>query len=93
MDRVHYGSFQLDVQTAVGLNGAGQDSDPQVMLEVSNDGGNTWGRPVWRSAGKIGEYTKRLIWNRMGASRDRVFRIKMTDPVKWVILGAYVDIK
>ena len=93
MDDVYYSRFQLDIQVGVGLNGTGQDSNPQVMLDYSNDGGRTWLNEQWRAAGKIGEYTQRLIWNRMGSSRDRVFRIRMTDPVKWVILGAYVDLK
>ena len=93
MGRVFYGSFQLDIEVGVGRTGDGQDSNPQVMLQVSNDGGKTWGNEKWKSAGKIGEYKKRLIWNRMGTSRDRVFRIRMTDSVKWVILGAYVDLK
>ena len=93
MDRAFYGSFQLDIEVGVGLTGDGQDSNPQIMLQISDDGGKTWGNEIWRAAGKIGEYRKRLIWNRLGSSRDRVFRIKMTDPVKWVILGAYVDLK
>ena len=47
MDRVFYGSFQLDIQVAVGLNGDGQGSNPHVMLDVSNDGGNTFGSEHW----------------------------------------------
>ena len=93
MDRAFYGSFQLDIEVGVGLTGEGQDSNPMVMLDTSDDGGKTFGNERWMPAGKIGEYTKRLIWNRMGSSRDRIFRIKMTDPVKWVVLGAYVDLK
>ena len=72
---------------------SGQGDDPQVMLQMSNDGGHSYGSENWRGAGKLGEYKKRLIWNRLGASRDRVFRIKVTDPVKWVILGAFVEVE
>jgi hypothetical protein len=90
MDRTFYGSFQLDVEAGVGLV-SGQGEDPQVMLQISNDGGHTWGSEQWRGAGRLGEYTKRAIWNRLGSSRDRVFKIKCTDPVKWVILGAYIE--
>lgn len=93
LDRVFYKSFQLDIQVAVGRNGDGQDSNPQVSLEVSNDGGNTWGNEDWKPAGKLGEYLTRLKWNRMGSSRNRVYRIKMTDPVVWVVLGAYTEIE
>lgn len=90
MDRSFYGAFQLDLEAGVGLV-SGQGEDPQIMLQISDDGGHTWGSERWRGAGKLGEYSKRVIWRRLGASRDRIFKIKCTDPVKWVILGAYIE--
>lgn len=90
LDRIFYGSFQLDVEAGVGLV-SGQGEDPQIMLQVSNDGGHTFGSEQWRGAGRLGEYTKRVKWSRMGSARDRVWKIKCTDPVKWVILGAYIE--
>lgn len=93
LDRAFYGSFQLDVESGVGLNGDGQGSNPQIMMDISDDGGHTYGNEYWESAGKLGEYKARVKWDRLGASRDRVFRVKMTDPVKWVILGAYVEVE
>ena len=65
--------------------------DPQVMLRISNDGGKTWGPELWRSAGKMGEYTKRVSWNRMGSARRRVFEVTMTDPIPWKITGCYLE--
>lgn len=93
LERSFYTSFQLDVETGVGLV-SGQGENPQIMLQISDDGGHTY-KPneLWRSAGKLGEYKKRVKWDRLGSSRDRVFKIKVTDPVKWVILGAYVEIE
>lgn len=64
---------------------------PKVMLQWSDDGGHTWSNEYWKSAGRIGDYLARVIFNRLGMSRDRVFRITMTDPVKWVITGARMD--
>ncbi|NIP55847.1 MAG: hypothetical protein GWN61_09595 [candidate division Zixibacteria bacterium] len=84
--------FELEVEAGVGL-ATGQGDDPQVMLSWSDDGGHTWSSEHWRSAGKIGEYKQRLVWNRLGRSRDRRFKIAMTDPVKWVVLAAYADIE
>lgn len=66
---------------------SGQGSDPQAMLQWSDDGGHTWGNEHWASIGKVGEYGKRAIWRRMGASRDRVFRLTITDPVPCTITG------
>lgn len=84
--------FEIELEAGVGL-ASGQGSDPQVMLSWSDDGGHSWSNEHWKSAGAIGEYTTRVVWNRLGKSRDRRFKISMTDPVKWVILAAYADIE
>lgn len=88
---VGIGRIILDIEPGVGLI-QGQGFDPQIMLEVSKDGGHTWGQQLWRSFGKIGEYTHRAIWNRIGVSRDYVYRFTVTDPVKVVIIGAWLDV-
>lgn len=97
LDRVFCPKFQLDMQTGVGLDGSGQGSDPQAMLDWSDDGGHTWSSEVWSSLGKtiggIGEFTKRVIWRRLGSFRDRIFRVKITDPVKVNIISADIDVE
>jgi hypothetical protein len=82
-------SFQLDMDTGVGIT-TGQGSDPQVMLRWSKNGGNTWSSELWRTAGKIGEYSRRCIWRRVGGGRRVVFEVKITDPVKRQITGAFI---
>jgi hypothetical protein len=91
--RLFYHKFQLDLEMGVGLDGAGQGTDPQVMLRYSDDGGHSWSNEKWASIGKIGERTKRAIWRRLGQSRDRVFEITITDPVKVVMIGADLDVE
>lgn len=92
---IFYKRFNLDMETGVGLDGSGVGSDPQVMLRFSNDGGHTWSSEAWASAGVkiggIGNYKQRVFWNRLGRSRDRVFEIKITDPVPVTILGVDLD--
>lgn len=90
LERTYYGSFQIDLEAGVGLV-SGQGEDPQIMLQISKDGGHTYGSEQWRSAGKLGEYTRRAKWNRLGSDRDRIWKIKCTDPVKWVVLAAYIE--
>lgn len=83
--------LQLDCETGVGLDGSIQGTDPQVMLRWSDDGGHTWSSEHWRSMGKIGETSRRVIWRRLGMTmklRDRVYEISGTDPVKVSIMGA-----
>jgi PKD repeat protein len=65
-------------------------ADPQVMLRLSNDGGKTWITEQWRSAGRVGEYLRRVRWNRLGCARRRVFEVSVTDPAPWKVTGAYL---
>lgn len=74
----------LDLEVGVGLT-SGQGSDPQVMLSISEDGGRTFGPEIWRSAGQIGDYLNRVIWNRLASSRLWTFKIRITDQVKVAI--------
>jgi len=90
MNRIFYHKFQLDMEIGVGL-AVGLGSDPQVALSWSDDGGHTWSAERWRSGGLIGDYKRRVIWNQLGSARDRVFKIRITDPVKVVILGADLE--
>lgn len=71
----------------------GGTQDPQAMLQWSDDDGHTWSNEHWRSIGPIGDYDRRAIWRRLGRSRNRTFKLSMTDPVKPIILGAYADIE
>ena len=87
LNNVVYDSLQVDLETGVGL---GDGSDPQAMLRWSDDGGFSWSNEVWTSVGKIGARNTRAIWRRLGVSRDRVFEVTITDPVKVAIIGATV---
>jgi hypothetical protein len=75
-----------------GSDGAVNGVDPQVMLRMSNDGGKTWGTEMMRSTGKIGEYGKRVRWDRLGRARRRVFEISTSDPVPYRITGATIQL-
>ena len=90
--RVFLDRFQLHCDVGVGLL-SGQGDDPQVMLQLSRDGGITWGSERWRSAGKMGEYLHRALWWRLGSGRNLLPSVTMTDPVPWRILDAYINIK
>lgn len=94
LKNVFYHLFQLDMEVGVGLDGATttQGHDPQVMLQWSDDGGHSWKAERWKSIGKIGKRKQRLIWRRLGYSRDRVFRIAISDPVKIIIIGAQIEV-
>ncbi len=96
LKRLFCNSFQLDMEVGIGLDGGVQGSSPTVMFDFSDDGGHTWSSESWaladNAAGSIGEYKTRVRWTRLGSFRDRIFRVKMTDPVKTVWIDAQLDV-
>jgi hypothetical protein len=82
-DRVFYRDFVLDCSTGL----AGQGVTATVNLSCSDNGGFTYGNPISRSAGLTGEYLSRVKWERLGAARDRVWRIDFTDNVPFSIIA------
>lgn len=83
-------SLVIDLQVGKGT-ATGQGADPTIMLQISRDGGQTWGDEIWRSTGAQGKYLTRVKFNRLGIARDWVFRFVVTDPIAWQIAGAYFE--
>lgn len=88
MIKFRFESFQVDMETGTGLDGNVQGVNPQVMLQTSDDYGYTWSQERWVSAGAMGQYHTRAIWTQLGVARDKVFRIRITDPVRCNLVGA-----
>lgn len=81
---------ELVFETGVGLN-LGQGSAPQVILQWSNDGGRTFPNERVGNLGAIGEFKVRVVFTRLGRSRDRVYRYIVSDPVKLWFLYATLN--
>ena len=82
--------LELLMETGVGL-AVGQGSDPKLMLRISGDGGRTWSNELDASIGKIGEYRRRVYWNRLGICPDLVVEVSMSDPVPARVLDAWLN--
>lgn len=87
---VFHNRFELILETGVGLS-TGQGSNPEVMLECSDDGGKTWFSAPNRTIGAIGQYAWRVEWFSLGASRDRVYRVSISDPVRFNVHDTVLD--
>lgn len=88
---INYPRLQIDMQTGIGLQ-TGQGDDPQVMVQMSRDWGQTWDSARWVSAGRIGVYGARAIINRWGQARNAVLRVRVSDPVyPWAFLQCVAD--
>lgn len=87
-ERLFFFELQVDMETGVGLPTGVPDT---LMMRYSNDGGHTWSNIKETSVGLAGQYNARAKFRRLGQGRNRVWEISMTDPVKFVVLGAIVD--
>lgn len=90
LNDVFISKLQIDMETGVGLV-SGQGINPQIMLQVSKDNGHTFGSERWQSIGAIGAYLTKVIWRQLGTAHDFVFKVRITDPIKVVITGVYIE--
>jgi hypothetical protein len=83
--------FELDLQTGLSLpTTPNQGSFPLAILQFSDDGGYTWSNEIVTQLGQIGQTAYRALWRRLGSSRDRVFRVTISDPIPVAIVNAYM---
>ncbi len=85
--RIFHASMQIEYSPGVGLQ-TGQGSNPQAMLRWSDDGGATFGTEHWTGIGRAGRTKNRAMWRRLGQARDRVYEVRLSDPVSRDIVGA-----
>lgn len=74
------------------LDGAGNARPPIVNLRWSDDGAHTWSDDLAEGAGQSGEYDNRVMWRRLGRSRDRVYEVNVSDPIPWRLVDAYLEV-
>lgn len=82
LEPINFKGVELAMSTGNGGN---------VTLEISNDGGKTFGPKLMRSLGAIGRWMQRVRWLGLGSSYNRVFRIRCSDAVPFAIHSAAVD--
>ena len=82
--------LRVEVEGGVGLLGA---IDPSIMLQISRDNGHTWGSELWTTFGGQGEFSSRAEWRRLGQARDWVFKLRVTDPIKLVLIYAVIEMQ
>ena len=90
--RVYYRQFELDLERGIGT-ATGPGADPQILLRISRDGGETWGATLTMAAGRQGEYLTRAIARRLGQARDTVFEVTVLDPVAWSLVQAWLELE
>jgi hypothetical protein len=83
-----HSKFEMEFEAGVGNADA---PDPQAMLSWSDDGGKTWSNEVQTSIGAQGQYGQRAEWGPLGSAVQRLYKVKVSDPVKVAMIRAIVN--
>jgi len=87
---VIHDKVQLEFEPGVGLEG---EDEPTVTLKWSDDGGNNWTDGIALPIGAFEDYTRRVIWRRLGKARQRIYEVSTSDPVKFILMDAYAGLR
>lgn len=83
--------LELILETGTSLI-TGQGSDAQIMMQYSDDNGRSFSSERWESIGVLGDYTIKVEWFDLGSFYNRIFRFKMSDPIKWTLISLHADV-
>lgn len=88
--RKRYNTLTISLESGVGLQ-SGQGSDPLISMRVSKDMARTWSNWYDASMGRVGEYRKKINWNRIGIAECITFNLRSTEPVRQAWIGSYLE--
>lgn len=88
--KITMNSLELIMETGVGDL---TTTDPKIMMSYSDDGGKTFSTERQGSVGSMGQFQKRVRWHSMGQFRERIIRIRTSDPVYYSIHLATAEIE
>lgn len=86
----------VDMELGQGPSQLSGGRQPEVMLQVSRDSGHTWETEQWCPMGYGGQYGtdgNRVAWQRLGSSRIMTFRLRFTDPYKFVLVAGALAVR
>lgn len=75
----------------VGVGAAGASVEPQIVMQKSTDGGQTWGDERWRGIGFSGDYDRQVKWHGCGRFRHMDLRFRITDSVAREIVAVHAS--
>lgn len=89
--RAFHKRLEIVLEAGVGLT-TGQGSDPEIMLDMSDDGGSTWIALPTKKIGAIGRRAQRVVWYGLGSAEQRVYRPSVSDPVRIAVTDTLLDV-
>ena len=90
-----YKPFILQELTAECNTGAKEDygTSAKALLQISRDGGYTYGNVIEGNCGRKGQYFVRLRWLNLGMNRQCVIKISYSEPTDFVISDSSIRIQ
>lgn len=87
-------AFHMDLATGYGTL-SGQGANPKIMLQISKDGGNTFGQYRELELGVTGKYATRVTARKLGkfGPKGIVFRLRISDPVARALLNTDIELR
>lgn len=90
--RLQMSRIELIMETGVGLI-TGQGENPQIMIELSMDGGKTFKHGKFARIGRLGETMIRVEYFGMHTFYELCVRLTTSDPVPYYIYNAAIDLR
>jgi len=90
--RVQMSRIEFIMEKGVGLI-TGQGEDPQIMIDISRDGGRSWFSEGFVRIGRLGETQLRVELYSLISDYDFIFRITTSDAVPYEIYSAAIDLR
>ena len=84
---VFHHRIEFDLQ-----NGVAGVSEPKCMLDASDDGGKTWAGLPDNTIGAIGNYKHRTAWHALGMSKERLYRLQVSDAVEFTVKDGTAEV-
>ena len=81
----------INMQAGVGL-ATGQGSNPVLMCQFSNDGGEVWNAENFVEIGVMGDYTKRVQFDQFSNGYQIKLRVMWSDPVPVTMWDGEIDL-
>lgn len=84
--------LEVDMEYGNGL-ATGQGSNPLIQFLWSDDGGRTWSVPRTATMGMSGKNKVRAFTTMCGRFRNRIVKIRTSEPIPFALFDCYADIE
>ena len=68
-------------------------ADPEIKLRYSDDHGQTFSDWLFEPLGRIGETMHRVVFWKLGISRNRIFEIECSEDLPLTVVAAYAEVE